>query len=231
VLYPLVSLAWRLRYRGIERIPARGPAIIAINHISHADPLIIARFVWDAGRSPRFLAKASLFDVPLIGRIIDKSGQIPVQRGTPDAETALRDAVQALRRGEMVLIYPEGTVTRDPDYWPMQAKTGVARLALLVPEAPVIPVGQWGAQAFLDVYHRKFRPLPRKTVQVSVGRQMDLSDWYGMVPRGDTLRGLTDEIMRALRVQVAILREENPPVEFYRRPGDASLNRGVQDRT
>jgi 1-acyl-sn-glycerol-3-phosphate acyltransferase len=227
VLYPLVSLAWRLRYRGIERIPSSGPAIIAANHISHADPLVIARFIWDAGRLPRFLAKASLFTVPVVGRFIDKTGQIPVHRGTADAEASLRGAVEALRRGEVVLIYPEGTVTRDPDGWPMQAKTGVARLALLVPEAQVIPVGQWGAREFLDVYHRRFRPLPRKTVGVSAGRALDLTAWYGRPARGETLRGLTDEIMRAVRHEVAILREENPPDAFYVRP-DGVRARGSQ---
>ena len=161
VLYPLTRLLFTVRWYGLDRIPKSGGAIVAVNHISYADPIVFGRFIWDAGRVPRYLAKASLFSAPFpIGRVMTGSGQIPVHRGTADAAGALQAAVDALRGGQLVLIYPEGTVTRDPDFWPMQAKTGIARLALMVPEAPVIPVGQWGAQNFLDFYRRRFRPLP-----------------------------------------------------------------------
>jgi len=126
--------------------------------------------------------------------------------------------VAALRRGQIVLIYPEGTVTRDPDFWPMQAKTGIARLALMVPEAPVIPVGQWGAQKFLDYYHKKFRPLPRTEVWVSAGQPVDLSDFAGQSPTHDVLHAMTDRIMVAVRDEVAGLRGEPAPQAFARRP-------------
>lgn len=218
VLIPLIDLAWRRRWLRSERIPVGGPAIIAINHISYADPLVVARFIWDTGRAPRFLAKASLFTLPVVGRVIAGAGQIPVHRGTQDADHALQGAVEALERGEMVLIYPEGTVTRDPDFWPMQAKTGIARLALLAPDVPVIPVGQWGAQDFLDVYNKRFHPLPRKQVAVSVGQPIDLSGWRGRPASQQNLRSMTDEIMRAVRDQVAELRGERPPAQFYVRP-------------
>jgi 1-acyl-sn-glycerol-3-phosphate acyltransferase len=218
VFYPLISLAFKRRWRRIECIPKTGPAIIAINHISYADPFVVARFVWERGRLPRFLAKASLFKIPVAGRIITGAGQIPVYRGTADAADALRGAVEALQRGEMVLIYPEGTVTRDPDFWPMQAKTGIARLALLAPSVPVIPVGQWGAQNFLDFYGRKFRPVPRKTVSVAAGDPVDLTDFAGAEPTAPTLREMTDRIMVAVRDQVAELRDEAPPTKFYDRP-------------
>lgn len=219
VIYPLTSLLFRLRWRHIERIPATGPAIIAVNHISYADPLLFGRFIWDAGRVPRYLAKASLFKLPFpFGRIVRGAGQIPVYRGTADAAQALQGAVAALRRGEMVLIYPEGTVTRDPDFWPMQAKTGVARLALLAPGVPVIPVGQWGPQNFLDFYHRRFRPLPRTTVSVSVGEPVDLSEYAGREPTGLLLHEMTDRIMTAIRAEVAELRGEPAPAGFYQWP-------------
>jgi 1-acyl-sn-glycerol-3-phosphate acyltransferase len=221
LVYPLISLAFKRRWRRIERIPRTGPAIIAINHISYADPFVVARFVWDSGRLPRFLAKASLFRIPVAGRIITGAGQIPVYRGTADASAALRGAVEALHRGEIVLIYPEGTVTRDPDFWPMQAKTGIARLALLAPGVPVIPVGQWGAQNFLDFYAKKFRPLPRKTVSVAAGDPVDLSDFAGAEPTAQVLRQMTDRIMVAVRDQVAELRGESPPTDFFHRPESA----------
>jgi len=219
LVYPLVSLLFKRRWAGLDRIPITGPAIVAVNHISYADPLIFARFIWDAGRVPRYLAKASLFTLPFgLGRIVAGAGQIPVHRETVDAAQALQGAVEALARGEVVLIYPEGTVTRDPDFWPMQAKTGVARLALLAPGVPVIPVGQWGAQHFLDVYSRRFRPWPRKAISISAGPPVDLSDFAGSAPDSATLHRMTDRIMASVRELVADLRGERPPAEFYPRP-------------
>ncbi|MGI8665761.1 MAG: lysophospholipid acyltransferase family protein [Jatrophihabitans sp.] len=219
LIYPLTSLLFKRRWLNSERIPADGPAIIAVNHVSYADPLIFGRFVWDAGRVPRYLAKASLFNLPFpLGRIVTGAGQIPVHRGTADAAEALHAAVAALARGEMVLIYPEGTVTRDPGFWPMQAKTGVARLALLAPGVPVVPVGQWGAQNFLDVYHRRWRPLPRKRITVSVGEPVDLTGYAGRPPSSEVLHEMTDSIMRAVRQQVAEIRGETAPELFYQRP-------------
>jgi 1-acyl-sn-glycerol-3-phosphate acyltransferase len=219
LIYPLVSLLFRRRWIGLERIPATGPAIVAVNHVSYADPLIFARFIWDAGRVPRFLAKASLFTLPFpLGRIVTGAGQIPVHRETADAAQALQGAVEALGRGEVVLIYPEGTVTRDPGFWPMEAKTGVARLALLAPGVPVVPVGQWGAHRFLNVYARRFRPLPRKPITIAAGEPVDLSDFAGSEPTSAVLHQMTDRIMVSIRDLVADIRGEQPPAEFFRRP-------------
>ena len=219
VLYPLTMLLFRVRWRGLDRIPKSGGAIIAVNHISYADPILFGRFIWDAGRAPRFLAKDSLFRAPFpVRQVLKGSGQIPVHRGAVNAAEALQSAVAALRRGEMVLIYPEGTVTRDPDFWPMQAKTGVARLALMVPDVPVIPVGQWGAQNFLDYYHKRFRPLPRTEVSASAGQPVDLSDFAGRPPTREVLHAMTDRIMVAVRDEVAALRGEPAPQAFARRP-------------
>lgn len=219
LVYPLITLLFKRRWRFIERIPARGPAIVAVNHISYADPLVFGRFIWDAGRIPRYLAKSSLFTLPFpLGKIVTGAGQIPVHRGTADASEALKGAVAALGRGEMVLIYPEGTVTRDPDFWPMQAKTGVARLAMLAPGVPVIPVGQWGSQYFLDYYRKKLRPFPRKRVTVSVGPPVDLAEFADQPPTTEVLHEMTDKIMRAVREQVAAIRGVPAPADFYPRP-------------
>src|SRR5581483_9098596 len=126
--------------------PAEGGVIIALNHISHIDTVLMARLVWQSGRVPRFMIKAGVFSKPLLKQIMYGAKQIPVYRGTSDAAASLRDAVTALEQGEAVVIYPEGTITKDPDQWPMQGKTGIARLVLLTPDIPVVPVGQWGAQ-------------------------------------------------------------------------------------
>jgi len=219
VLYPLTTLLFKVRWRGLDRIPASGGAIVAVNHISYADPIVFGRFIWDAGRSPRYLAKSSLFSAPFpIGWVLKGANQIPVHRGTVNAGEALQAAVDALRRGEVVLIYPEGTVTRDPDFWPMQAKTGIARLALMVPEVPVIPVGQWGAQNFLDFYAKRFRPLPRTEVTASAGEPLDLSDFAGKPPTREVLQAMTEKIMVAVRSEVAGLRGEPAPETFTRWP-------------
>ena len=169
VVVSLTTGFFRRDWRHLDRIPARGPAILAVNHVSYADPFVMARFVWDAGRIPRFLGKAPLFDGARGRRGLARGGADSSAPGHHHAADSLESAVDALHRGEIVVIYPEGTVTRDDAFWPMVAKTGVARLALLVPEAPLIPVAQWGAQNAVDWYHRRFRLLPRKRVTISVG--------------------------------------------------------------
>jgi 1-acyl-sn-glycerol-3-phosphate acyltransferase len=226
VLYPLISLVWRRRWIGAERIPRHGPAILALNHISHADPLAVGRLVWDTGRSPRFLAKATLFELPIVGRIMAGSGQIPVHRGTADAKHALQSAIAALRSGQLVIIYPEGTVTRDPQRWPMRAKTGIARLVLEMPEVPVIPIGQWGAHEFLDVYHRRFRPWPRKGITMSVGAPVDLTHFRGLDASADNLAAITDTIMHAVAVQLGEIRAQAPPADFFTPPNAAAVTPG-----
>jgi 1-acyl-sn-glycerol-3-phosphate acyltransferase len=212
---------FKRRWRNVDAIPAEGPAIVAANHVSYVDPVILAHFVWGAARVPRYLAKASLFKIPVVGWVLAKSGQIPVERGSRDAATSLEAAAEALRAGEVVVVYPEGTVTRDPDFWPMSAKTGLARLALLVPEVKVIPVGQWGAQNAVDVYHKRYRPFPRKTVTISAGPPVDLSKFAGAPPTTQALREITNVVMVAVRDQVAQIRGEAAPAEFARRPASA----------
>ena len=140
VIVPLSSLMFRLRYRHAERLPATGPVLLVANHVSILDPFACARFAWDNGRAPHFLAKQSVFR-GWVGRILRSCGQIPVARFSADAHEALSDAQADLAAGNCVVIYPEGSVTRDPDWWPMQARTGVARLALTT-DAVVVPVAQ-----------------------------------------------------------------------------------------
>jgi 1-acyl-sn-glycerol-3-phosphate acyltransferase len=214
VLYPLDSLLYRIRFHHLERIPPpeAGGVIIAINHVSHIDTILMARLVWQAGRIPRFMIKASLFPKPVIGRVFRGAKQIPVYRGTATAASSLDDAVQALQRGEAIVIYPEGTTTRDPQLWPMEAKTGIARLVLLAPHVPVVPVGQWGAQK-----GQRFTPMRlirRRRCEASVGEPLDLSRYAGAEPTAAVLREITDLIMTAVRDEVAKLRGETPPTAF-----------------
>ncbi|MEP6852233.1 MAG: lysophospholipid acyltransferase family protein [bacterium] len=211
VVMPMTQLLFRRDWRHSERIPATGPAIVVANHVSYADPFVMARFTWDAGRLPRFLAKSTLFTVPVVGYILRAAGQIPVRRGTRDAAHSLDDAVSALERGEVVVVYPEGTVTRDPDWWPTSGKTGAARLARLVPDVPVLPVGQWGSQDAVDWYHRRFHLLSRTRVGVSVGEPLNLRTFLDRPETTATLHEMTEVMMAAITVQVAEIRGLTPP--------------------
>jgi 1-acyl-sn-glycerol-3-phosphate acyltransferase len=213
VLEPLLLLATRRRWSGLEHIPTTGGAIVAVNHNSYVDPLALMHFVYRAGRWPHFLSKAELFRIPVFGRVIRALGQIPVHRGTANASDALRDARTAIERGECVVIYPEGTVTRDPDYWPMVGRTGAVRLALET-GAPVIPVAQWGAQEILG-HHGRPRLLPRRTVSVVAGPPVDLSAYDGDALTGELLREATDEVMNTVRRQLGEIRGERPPTVFF----------------
>jgi 1-acyl-sn-glycerol-3-phosphate acyltransferase len=206
VLYYPVAALFKVRYRNIERVPQQGPMIIVTNHVSHIDPFLIAKFVLDAARTPRFLAKESIFDVPVIGWMMRKMDHIPVKRGTVDARRSLAAAVASLERGRVIVLHPEGTVTRDPDGWPMAGKTGAARLAMLAPDVPVIPLAQWGVQEQVDLYKKKVKLIPRPRHVISVGDPVDLSAFRGREPTANTLHEMTDAIMRQLRADVAELR-------------------------
>ncbi len=148
-----------MRSRGFENIPSTGPAIIVCNHVSHIDPLLIGRFLVDAGRSPHFLAKREAF-TGFPGVVLRAAEQIPVDReGTPGE--AFQAASAALRAGQIVVIMPEGTITRDPEGMPGPLKTGAARLAQSNPDVPVVLISQWGVQRSINLYHKRFRLFPR----------------------------------------------------------------------
>jgi 1-acyl-sn-glycerol-3-phosphate acyltransferase len=215
ILFPITSALFRIRWRHLDRVPApsEGGVLIVVNHVSQIDTVLMARLVWSSGRVPRFMIKAGVFDWPIVGYMMKGSGQIPVYRGTTDAAQSLRDAVAALELGEAVVIYPEGTTTKDPDNWPMQAKTGIARLVLLSPDTPVVPVGQWGPHK-TGGFSLKRLGRRRKSL-ASVGEPLDMSRFRGKEPSGPILREITDEIMGAVRAEVATLRGEPAPAEFF----------------
>jgi 1-acyl-sn-glycerol-3-phosphate acyltransferase len=222
---PSTSALFRRSWRGIEHVPERGAGILAVNHVSYIDPLLVIRFVYDAGRIPRFLAKSSLFKVFIFGRMLRNARQIPVYRGSSEAGDSLRGARQSLEAGELVVVYPEGTVTRDPDWWPMRSMTGIARLAL-ASDVPVIPVAQWGAQFSVNWYAKRFRPVPRKKVVFQAGPPVDLSAYRDRPVNAALLREVTDTIMCAVRDQLADVRGETPPEAFAPRPDRRSAKDG-----
>jgi 1-acyl-sn-glycerol-3-phosphate acyltransferase len=207
---PVLRLLTRRRWIDGDKIPAHGGCVVAANHISHADPLTFAHFVYGYGRIVRFLAKVEVLDVPVVGRLIRATGQIPVYRMTTDASQAFSAAVTAVEQGKCVVVYPEGTLTRDPGLWPMTGKTGAARIAL-ASGAPVIPVAQWGPQDILYPYAARPRLFPRKTVTVKAGDPVDLDDLRGQPLTPQLLQEATSRIMDEITRLLAEIRGETPP--------------------
>lgn len=217
LIKPFSTALWRRESSGREHLPATGGVILAANHISLADPAVLCdHVVFDLGLTPRFLAKSEMFvGSGLVARVMRGAGQIPVHRETADAAKALDAAVAALAAGETVVVYPEGTVTRDPGKWPMVGRTGVARLALLS-GAPVLPLAQWGAHEVHDSYRSKgFHPFPRHTARFRLGPPVDLSRFAGRPLTAEVLREATEAVMAALTAQVEALRGETAPASRH----------------
>ena len=214
ILKPTLLAATSRTWIDGEKIPATGGCIVVVNHISHVDPLLSAHFVYDHGRLPRYLAKSGLFTNKYLGGFLSSAGQIPVERLTRNAIGAYDAAVRAIREGECIVIYPEGTLTRDPDLWPMKGKTGAARIALAT-GCPVVPVGQWGAQEVLPPYTKRPHLVPRKNIVMKAGDPVRLDDLLGRPHGAETTALATERIMDALTAIVADLRGETPPAERF----------------
>ena len=212
VAIPIFEFFGRYRMRGLDNIPKRGAFVISPNHITNFDPLVVAYVIWRGGRVPRFLAKASLFRVPVFGALLRYTGQIPVERsgGGVDPLTA---ATRLIRDELAIIVYPEGTLTRDPDEWPMRGKNGAVRLALQH-DIPLIPVAHWGVQKILPRYGGRLRFFPRSDVDMLVGPPLDLSRWAG---RTDTAAHVeaTTALMNEIARLVGELRGETPRGERW----------------
>ena len=209
-MIPVLNAISKHEWEGAPNIPATGPVIVASNHISYADVLFLTQFLYLNGRAPRYIGKKSLFEIPIIGRILYAAEQIPVDRESQDASRALDHAVACLVAGHMVGVYPEGTLTRDENLWPMVAKTGIARLSILT-QAPVIPVAAWGPQRVLPPYSKKVRMWPRTKIIYRAGPAIDLSRWYGKIDDPQALIEATAEVMRTLTTMLEEIRGESAP--------------------
>ncbi|ABL82796.1 MULTISPECIES: lysophospholipid acyltransferase family protein [unclassified Nocardioides] len=214
VIKPLLLATTTREWVGGENIPESGGFILALNHVSHVDPLTAAHLVYDHGRLPRYLAKSGLFKSRAGAFFFTAAGQIPVERLTTNAAGAYEAAVDAVRRGECVVVYPEGTITRDPGGWPMTGKSGAARIALAT-GCPVIPVGQWGAQQLLAPYGKLPDLFPRKRIQMRVGPPVDLTDLLGQPQTTAVVQQATDRIMAAITGLVEEVRGETAPAERF----------------
>lgn len=207
VVLPPIALWFRWRFEGLANIPTEGPALIAGNHISLFDPLAHGYFLEKAGRRPRFLAKTELFRNPILRKVLTGARQIPVRRGSGD-RAPLEAAITALKEGEVVVVYPESTTTRNDDFSPMQGKTGVARLAL-ASGVPVIPLVVWGTQHVVKRSGAKSLKFGRP-IWVKAGPPLDFSVYEEEPDHPEVLRKVTDLVMGELSLLVDDLRARYP---------------------
>lgn len=174
IVVPLVGYLAKIEIEGEEHLPEDGPFVLAPNHYSEVDPLIVAVAVWRLGRAPRFLAKDSLFRIPVLGWALRSTGMVPVARAGHAGSTQTLEAAEQLSRiGGGVVVYPEGTLTRDPGMWPMRGKTGAVRIAI-DGDIPLLPVAHWGAQQIMPRYGRLRIWPPRRRVRVLFGPAIEL---------------------------------------------------------
>ena len=214
LVIPLLNLVGKKQWQGGEKLPKSGKIIVASNHISYLDVLFFTHFLYRNGRAPRYIGKEGVFKVPVIGKIILAAGMVPVARESKDASKALDHAVRLLEVGHCVGVYPEGTLTRDPDGWPMVAKTGLARLAIAT-KTPIIPIAQWGSQIVMPTYEKKIKFFPRTPIKVLVGDPIDLSAWHGKEGDPEALREATAFVMRELTTLLEQLRGEKRPETIF----------------
>lgn len=238
----VVPFVCRLRVSGAVPAELRhGPLILAANHVSPADPLMLMAACSRAGIAPRFMATAGLFKAPVAGSIMRACGHLRVDRHTAEVAQALPAAAAALRAGSVVLVYPEGRIGLDPWMWPERGKTGVARMAAQS-GAPVIPVAQWDAHrvlpyaapaGLLGSLGRAIRHRP--VVHVRFGEPVDLSGLTG-TPGAQAMRA-TDRIVEGIARTLVPLRADElqmprhvdrtrtPDMSRVRRNRSAGINR------
>lgn len=214
VMIPFLKLISGRKWLNVEEIPKSGAAVFYSNHVSYLDALVLAHFLYKNGRAPRFIGKEAVFKLPIIGWVLYKAEQIPVKRQSDSAAVALAEAIAALKLGHAIAIYPEGTLTRDPNLWPMTGKTGAVRLALAA-GAPLIPIAQWGDHKILAPYSKTLKILPRKSHTLQCGKAIDLSKWQGKEDDPVAMEEATNFAMRILTEMVANLRNETAPDELF----------------
>lgn len=214
VIRSVLFLTTRKDWHGMNDMPSEGGFIAVSNHVTYADPLTLAHFLYNSGHAPHYLAKSPLFELPVIGMILRKTDQIPVHRGTVRAKDAVEAGLKVLDTGGVIAMFPEGTLTRDPDLWPMVARTGAARMALMT-GVPVVPVAQWGAHRLLGRYSKVIKPFPRKRVTVKAGPPIPLDDLRARPLDNDALREASTRIMDALTTMVEEMRGQKAPAERF----------------
>lgn len=214
LILPFMSLIARYDIQNAEKLPRTGAVVVSPNHYSEIDPIVVGVVIWKLGRAPRYLAKASLFTVPVLGWLLRKSGQIPVERSGRRGSDPLAAAGKLADEGRVVVIYPEGSLTRDPDLWPMRGKTGAVRMALEA-GVPLIPMAHWGTQLVMPRYGKRISLFPRKTIHIRFGDPVNLSAFRGRKLDSRALVEATEILMKDIAALFGELRGETPPLERW----------------
>lgn len=205
---PTLNAIMAKEWQGTGNLP-EGGFILCANHVSNLDPLAVGHMVYAQGHLPYFLAKAELFQLPVVGNLLTRMRQIPVDRARGGNESLLA-ANQVLADGGAIIIYPEATLTTDPDLWPMKAKTGAARLALKT-GVPIIPLAQWGIQEVMPRPAKAPKPWPRRTGRIRIGAPVPLEDLRASTLTRDVLDTASERIMSAITAELEALRGEPAP--------------------
>ena len=231
LVLPFVSVTTRHEWTGWENLPRDGGFVAAPNHLSYFDPFAIAHFLYASGCNPYFLGKEEVFRIPVLGPLLVASGQVPVYRKTGRAVDAYRAAVQGVEDGKCIVVFPEGTLTRDPDLWPMVGKTGAARIALQT-HKPVVPIAHWGAQEVMPTYGKGIHLFPRHTMRVTAGPAVDLSDLYDRPLDTPTLKLATERIMVRITDLLEGIRGGHAPAIRHdpRRAGQSDIGNFKKER-
>lgn len=206
-LRPPIALWFNWQFEGLQNVPREGPVLVACNHISYFDPLAHALMMVRAGRRPRFLTKKELYGNAFLKVVLEGAGQIPVERGSGSL-APIEEAQRALKEGQAVMVYPEATITNNPDFTPMQGKTGIARLTLAT-EVPILPIAVWGSQYVWQRDGARSLAFGRP-IWLKAGPPLDLSEFEGRADDPVTLREVTDTVMAELARLVDDLRVRYP---------------------
>jgi 1-acyl-sn-glycerol-3-phosphate acyltransferase len=228
----LVGVTGRVQVSGTVPDELRGRAVLLpVNHIGVFDVFVLIAACRKMGIAPRFMATGGLFDAPVLGWIMRRSGHLRVNRGKANVVEAFRIAVDALTHSPgPVMMYPEGKISLDPGLWPERGKTGAARMAL-ASGLPVLPVSQWGAheavywgsevvsgwsdvKPLITSWGRSVRRRP--VFKVHFGAPVDLSGLSIDKP-GDAVRA-HERIMRAITAGLIPLRPDEPDAPAFHDP-------------
>lgn len=215
ILRPWVRLLYKVDVTGMENLPKSGGYVLAANHVTTVDALAVAYMMYfRLHRAPHFLAKEGLFKTPIVGPVLLAVGQIPVFRGQRKNTDPMEAAYKVLRAGHVIGIFPEGTLTRDPDLWPMRGRTGAIRLAIET-GVPIVPVGQWGTEKVMETYSSKLKPKPWHKVNIIIGKPIDVSAYVAKKNSTEELVLLTEKVMNEITKLVEQLRGEKAPAKRF----------------
>lgn len=215
ILRPFVRLLYKVEVTGTENLPKSGGYVLAANHVTTLDALAVAYMMYfRLHRAPHFLAKEGLFRTPIVGPVLLACGQIPVFRSGRNNTDPMQSAYDVLNAGHTIGIFPEGTLTREPNQWPMRARTGAIRLSLET-GVPIIPVGQWGTEAVMETYSSKIRPKPWHKVRIVIGKPISMDPYKDKKMSTEDLVELSDKVMVEITKIVEELRGEKAPAKRF----------------